>query len=482
MLTEQKRYLFPAYLLLNSCCAVLFCLIHLLGALFSSREFVLTLLSVWLMGYLLPVLILLWIASYRLWFGKNGRGRKVWPIYATVGILIIGSAIVIAASIFGDSTGGILLFRLPDIIERSLLHITLGYVFSLGLMLVFKWCLIFLVKRSGPESSLIKSVLIVGTGERSQIAAEEIDKHPQWGMRVSGFLTNSGEGIGGRVAGYDILESVENIGAILKTCITDMVIVARDGSDVTHVDTIMLRCRLEGVDVAFLTDPNLPPIHLAAIEHMEALTLWIVKFVLQPPGILFFKRLFDFSAAAVLCFLCLPVWIVLPLLIRLDSPGPILFRQERVGKNGRRFTMYKFRSMVADAERRLQELIHLNEMDGPTFKMKADPRVTRMGGFLRKTSLDELPQLFNVLKGDISLVGPRPPLYEEVCQYRPWEKRRLSVMQGITGFWQVSGRNEIKFDEWMKLDLMYIDQWRFMLDIVILLRTVPAVMAIKGAR
>ena len=126
--------------------------------------------------------------------------------------------------------------------------------------------------------------------------------------------------------------------------------------------------------------------------------------------------------------------------------------------------------------------MHLNEMDGPVFKMTADPRVTRLGTVLRKTSLDELPQLFNVLKGDISLVGPRPPLFEEVRKYRPWEKKRLSVLQGITGFWQVSGRNEIKFDEWMKLDLMYIDQWRFTLDVILLLKTIPAVIARKGAQ
>jgi lipopolysaccharide/colanic/teichoic acid biosynthesis glycosyltransferase len=138
--------------------------------------------------------------------------------------------------------------------------------------------------------------------------------------------------------------------------------------------------------------------------------------------------------------------------------------------------------MVVDADKKREELIHLNEMDGPVFKMKKDPRITRVGCYLRKTSLDELPQLFNVVKGDMSLVGPRPPIYDEVCQYRPWEKRRLSVTQGITGFWQVSGRNEIKFDEWMKLDLMYIEEWSFALDLTILFKTPLAVIARKGAQ
>jgi len=176
-----------------------------------------------------------------------------------------------------------------------------------------------------------------------------------------------------------------------------------------------------------------------------------------------------------------PLLLLIALLIRLDSPGPVLYRQTRVGLNGRRFRFYKFRSMVQGADVLKADLSAQNRMNGPVFKMEKDPRVTRVGRLLRKTSLDELPQLFNVLKGDMSLVGPRPNLPEEVAQYKGWQRRRLSMKPGITGLWQVSGRNLIDFNEWMKLDLEYIDSWSLGLDLKILLKTIPTVLRGKGA-
>jgi lipopolysaccharide/colanic/teichoic acid biosynthesis glycosyltransferase len=160
----------------------------------------------------------------------------------------------------------------------------------------------------------------------------------------------------------------------------------------------------------------------------------------------------------------------------------VFFTQTRVGLNGRRFTLWKFRTMVREAEKKKAELAAFNEMSGPVFKMSDDPRVTRLGQFLRRTSLDELPQLINVLKGDMSLVGPRPPLPHEVVQYAGWERRRLSVKPGLTCLWQINGRNRIDFDEWMKLDLEYIDTWSLQKDAAILAKTVPAVLRGAGAR
>jgi lipopolysaccharide/colanic/teichoic acid biosynthesis glycosyltransferase len=157
--------------------------------------------------------------------------------------------------------------------------------------------------------------------------------------------------------------------------------------------------------------------------------------------------------------------------IKLDSKGPVFFKQVRAGRNGRRFTMYKFRSMVVDAEEKKKALMHLNEMGGPVFKIKRDPRITKIGALIRKTSVDELPQLFNIVKGDMSLVGPRPPLPSEVEDYEAWQRRRLSVKPGLTGLWQVSGRNQIDFDEWMQMDLEYIDNWSLWLDIKIIVMT-----------
>lgn len=193
------------------------------------------------------------------------------------------------------------------------------------------------------------------------------------------------------------------------------------------------------------------------------------------------KRFLDIVLAALGVIASLPIWLAVVIAIRLDSPGAAIFVQERVGLHGRRFRFYKFRSMYADAEERLLELHTQNEVTGPVFKMRRDPRITRVGAFLRRTSLDELPQLLNVLKGDMSMVGPRPPLPREVEQYRPSDMVRLSVKPGLTCLWQVSGRSRVGFDEWMELDREYIRGLSLKLDITILLRTVWAVISTTGA-
>jgi exopolysaccharide biosynthesis polyprenyl glycosylphosphotransferase len=186
--------------------------------------------------------------------------------------------------------------------------------------------------------------------------------------------------------------------------------------------------------------------------------------------------------SAVFLILLAPLFAVIAILIKLDSRGPVFFVQERMGYNKRRFMMIKFRTMVADAEARMQEIEHLNEKEGPIFKMKNDPRITRLGRFLRKTSLDEIPQFINVLLGDMSLVGPRPLSIRDALKLEvSWQKRRFSVRPGLTCIWQVSGRSNLSFEEWMKLDLEYIDHWSLLLDWRILLKTVPAVLTSRGA-
>jgi exopolysaccharide biosynthesis polyprenyl glycosylphosphotransferase len=196
---------------------------------------------------------------------------------------------------------------------------------------------------------------------------------------------------------------------------------------------------------------------------------------------LYVKRPLDFAASLVGLLLLSPVFIVLAILVKLDSRGPVFFKQVRVGKDGREFEFYKFRSMVVDAEQMKNKLMHLNELEGPVFKISDDPRITPIGRFLRRTSLDELPQLFNVLRGDMSLVGPRPPLPAEVANYENWQRQKLSVLPGITCLWQISGRNHIGFTEWMRLDIEYIRRQSFGVDVKILARTLPAVLLRKGA-
>jgi exopolysaccharide biosynthesis polyprenyl glycosylphosphotransferase len=195
----------------------------------------------------------------------------------------------------------------------------------------------------------------------------------------------------------------------------------------------------------------------------------------------FVKRPLDAAASLLGLLVLSPVFLIVAVLIKLDSPGSVFFRQRRVGKDGSSFVFYKFRSMVQDAEELKKRLLHLNEVDGPAFKISDDPRVTRVGRFMRRTSLDELPQLWNVLRGDMSLVGPRPPLPAEVEHYEGWQREKLEVVPGITCLWQISGRSHIGFTEWMRLDVEYIRKQSFGLDMKILARTLPAVVSRRGA-
>lgn len=194
-----------------------------------------------------------------------------------------------------------------------------------------------------------------------------------------------------------------------------------------------------------------------------------------------FKRVLDLVAGSAILILLIPIIPAIAIMIKLDSPGSVFYKQDRVGRSGRVFKFYKFRSMYRGADEQKGEIESLNEQEGPVFKMRSDPRVTVVGKFLRRSSLDEIPQILNVLKGEMSLVGPRPQMPEEVQQYEPWQQLRLEVKPGITCLWQISGRSQISFDEWMQLDVEYITRRGLWTDLTILFKTVPAVMARKGA-
>jgi exopolysaccharide biosynthesis polyprenyl glycosylphosphotransferase len=193
------------------------------------------------------------------------------------------------------------------------------------------------------------------------------------------------------------------------------------------------------------------------------------------------KRAFDIIVGGVIVILLIPILPLVALMIKLDTPGPVFFKQDRVGENGRMFKFYKFRSMVHRADEDRERLSGINEQEGPVFKIRSDPRITSVGRFLRRSSLDEIPQMLNVLKGDMSIVGPRPPLPTEVANYQPWHMSRLAVKPGITCLWQISGRSHIGFNEWMRLDMEYLKTRSFKTDLLIFLKTIPAVIARKGA-
>jgi exopolysaccharide biosynthesis polyprenyl glycosylphosphotransferase len=324
-----------------------------------------------------------------------------------------------------------------------------------------------------------RSVLIVGTGKSALEMAASIDTHRYWGFKILGFVaTQPGED--GQLP-YPVLGEVEDIPRIVESRYVDDVIFAVSRRDFDRMEDLFLSLQEQGIRTRFAL--NVFPHTRAKVDLEELAGVPLLTFSTSPnrPVQLFVKRSFDVALATLLSLVGLPVVGFVALAIKLSMGGAVLFRQTRCGLNGRSFTLYKFRTMVEDAEERQRELRHLNEMDGPVFKLRRDPRVTAVGRFLRKFSLDEIPQLWNVLRGDMSLVGPRPPIPEEVAQYQRWQRRRLAMKPGLTCLWQISGRNNLDFDRWMQLDLEYIDNWSPGLDLKILLRTIPVVLSGRGA-
>lgn len=330
-----------------------------------------------------------------------------------------------------------------------------------------------------------RSVVLVGDTPRARALARLIREHPGWGMRVLGLLREkpAATDAGTTAGGLPVLGCVEDLPEIVVKLPVDEVILAVDRGDLDQLEQVFLFCEEIGVKTRLILD--FFPHVLARVELEELDGTPLLTFTTTPgnEAALLAKRTIDVTLSALLGVLALVPLAVSALLIKLTSRGPVLFRQTRCGLNGRPFTLLKLRTMVADAEERLEEVAHLNEHDGPVFKAANDPRVTAVGRLFRRFSVDELPQLWNVFKGEMSLVGPRPPLPEELARYERWHRRRLSMKPGVTGLWQVSGRNEISdFEEWMALDLAYIDNWSLTLDLKILARTVPAVLTGRGAR
>lgn len=325
-----------------------------------------------------------------------------------------------------------------------------------------------------------RAFAIVGSGELAEEVAESIVGHREWGFTFAGFILEA-EGAPVKPR-YRVLGTARGIDAILEREVIDEVIFAVPRQRLDDLEDAFLACEERGINAKLCLNFFPHKIAKVTFEDLDGIPLLGFSTIPSEVGPLVVKRVFDLVLAGLGLLVLSPLLAVVSILVRLESRGPILFRQVRVGLNGRPFTLYKFRSMVADAESRRDELEHLNEMDGPVFKVSNDPRVTRVGRFIRKTSIDELPQLFNVLRGEMSVVGPRPPLPAEVSKYQRWQRRRLSVKPGITCLWQVNGRNHIDFEQWIALDLDYIDNWSLWGDLKIVLKTIPVVLLGRGAR
>jgi exopolysaccharide biosynthesis polyprenyl glycosylphosphotransferase len=326
-----------------------------------------------------------------------------------------------------------------------------------------------------------RELLIVGTRRRATEIAQKIMKHEEWGLRIVGFVGKDPGMTGKEILGIKVIGTLNDIPNLIKEKVIDEVIFSIPKSWLGDLEPSIYACEKVGVKVKLTVNFFNPLIARYYLDDLDGIPLLTFSTTPQKAGQLLIKQIFDTIVSFLLLVLLLPLFLIVAPAIKISSPGPVFFKQRRCGLNRREFTFYKFRSMVADAEKIKTQLEKFNEADGPVFKIKNDPRITPIGKFIRKASIDELPQLFNVLKGDMSLVGPRPPLPSEVKKYERQQQRRLSMKPGITCSWQISGRSKVDFNTWMKMDLEYIDNWSLGLDFKILLKTIPAVLFGKGA-
>jgi len=327
-----------------------------------------------------------------------------------------------------------------------------------------------------------RTVLLVGTGRKAAQLAEFLEARSYWGFKVLGYLDDDNGGEIRRDGRWPSLGRITDLEPVLAREVIDEVIFLIEKGRLQQYEEALLVAERHGVRAHVSLDIFPHVLAHPVLEELDGIPLLSFTTTPSNPLQLTVKRAIDLAVSSLLFLATLPIQALAVLAIKLSSPGPIYFRQTRCGLNGRLFKLMKFRTMYEGAEDHLHEISHLNEMTGPVFKASKDPRLTLVGRILRRLSIDELPQLWNVIRGDMSLVGPRPPLPEEVARYAPWQRRRLSMAPGITCLWQVSGRNEVDFDRWMEMDLKYIDTWSPMLDLKILLKTVPAVLSGRGAR
>jgi exopolysaccharide biosynthesis polyprenyl glycosylphosphotransferase len=362
---------------------------------------------------------------------------------------------------------------------------TAASVGAIGLILIVSMRLLLRLnlRRLRLRGHNIKKLLIVGGGPRARWFANEVRTRSNLGYRIVGYVDDETNFNGHGVKDVPRLGDIDDLHRIIANDVIDEVFVALPiKSQYTQIETAINLLEEQGIMVHLFSDHfphRLARSHPSEFEGTPLLSLHSAPPVTWRTEI---KRMLDIGVALSLLLASSPLLALAALAIKLDSEGPVFFVQGRVGFNKRRFRMIKFRTMCVDAEARMQELEHLNEKTGPIFKITNDPRTTRVGKWLRKTSIDELPQLINVLLGDMSIVGPRPLSVRDALRMElAWQRRRFSVKPGLTCLWQVSGRSNLSFEQWMQLDLEYIDRWSLGLDGLILLRTIPAILTARGA-
>jgi exopolysaccharide biosynthesis polyprenyl glycosylphosphotransferase len=325
-------------------------------------------------------------------------------------------------------------------------------------------------------------LLVVGCGPRAREIASLIEASHGMGLRLIGFVNVNGDRseLGEKFGHYDLFQ-LDAVEQLLQDRVVDDVVFAVSMQELARLEPLMSHCAEIGINTRVQLEflpKEYSRIYIDNFRHVQLLSLSIAP---ESELLLFFKRVLDVIVAGPLLVLLSPVLFLIAAAITISSPGEVLFRQTRCGLGGRKFTLYKFRSMVNNAEQMRAELHQLNELDGPAFKISDDPRITPIGRLLRRFSLDELPQLWNVLRGDMSLVGPRPATPDEVEHYEAWQRRRLRMRPGLTCTWVPEGRSHVDFNRWIELDLTYINNWSLWLDCKIFFRTIPIVVSGRGA-
>jgi len=419
----------------------------------------------WLIGLIMPVWLVLLAGLGGYGLGWTTRSRT-WLVARVSGI---GLLLLTAVLFFAQESD----------VNRSLLLLFTG-VSAVGLGVERTLVLTWLRRRRGERWSHV--AVVVGTDERAERLIASLRRYPEAGWLVRGCLTVDPTEAVRSVAGVPVIGTLQDLPDLLQEdVVVDEVFFAVPADRLDRLTDALEACENLGVDARVLVDLYRPAHAHAYVEELFTLPFYGVSPTLTRQGALAVKRAIDVIGAVLLLVLTSPLLVAVSLSIWISSRGPVIFRQVRSGFHGRAFQMYKLRTMVADAEQRRSEVLHLNEMDGPVFKVADDPRLTRLGRFIRRYSVDELPQLVNVIKGEMSLVGPRPlPLYE-ASRIKGVQRRRLSMRPGLSGLWQTRGRSAVDFEEWMRMDLEYVDQWSLALDLRILLATIPVVLRGTGA-
>lgn len=386
--------------------------------------------------------------------------------------------------------GTIILLYLLHEHNVSRMLLALFIIFLTFFLFLSKGCIYYVLRYYRSLSYNTRNLLVIGTGRRAERIIDAVLNDKGSGYRILGCLSTDNDNKRNEEAAVfrniKKLGSVRTLPVLLTEYIVDEIIFAVDIKKIKQIKNLIRFTEYLGVKIHIVPDFQLetimyqPEIAAVSIQEFFGHPTLSLSTTPQRKNALLVKEILDYAVAGTGLIVLSPILLVIMLLIKITSEGPAFFIQERCGLYGRTFRLVKFRTMVKDAEKLKETLQKDNEADGPVFKITHDPRITALGKFLRKTSLDELPQLFNVLMGHMSLVGPRPPLPEEVKEYEPWQRRRLSMKPGLTCTWQVNGRNNINFERWMRLDLEYIDQWSLTLDSKIFLKTIREIFSFHG--